>query len=198
MSDDVFESPSSTREEILAAAYRALCRHGYAALTIKKIGAELDKSTSLVYHHYDSKDDLLSACLEFMLDQYEQEFVETEPTTPKETLEAAFDDFLDPAMPAERYEFIRALVELRGQTPHDERYREQFTRSDRLFEERFAELVAAGIETGQFREVDPESTATMLHTLFAGALFKYATADEERLSTLRSEIDAYLETRLYA
>lgn len=198
MTSDVFESPSSTREEILAAAYRALCRHGYATLTIEKIGAELDKSTSLVYHHYDSKDDLLASCLEFLLDQYEREFMEAEPADPKSTLNGAFDDFLDPEMSTERYEYVRALVELRGQAPHDERYREQFTRSDRLFEERFAEIVAAGVESGQFRDVDPEATAAMLHTLFAGALFKHATADEERLATLRTEIDAYLETRLYA
>lgn len=193
-----FESPDSTREEILAAAYRALCRHGYAPLTIEKIGAELDKSTSLVYHHYEGKDDLLLACLEFMLDQYEAEFVETEITDPRRTLEAAFDEFLDPEMPAERYEFIRALVELRGQAPHDERYREQFDRSDGLFEQRFAGIIDAGIERGQFRAVDTDSVAAMLHTLFSGALFNHATAEDDRLRVVRAEIDAYLETQLYA
>jgi AcrR family transcriptional regulator len=195
---DLFESPDSTREEILAAAYRALCRHGYAPLTIEKIGAELDKSTSLVYHHYEGKDDLLLACLEFMLDQYETEFVETEVTDPRGTLEAAFDDFLDPEMPAERYDFVRALVELRGQAPHDERYREQFDRSDRLFEQRFAEIIEAGIESGQFSAVDADAVAAMLHTLFSGALINHATAEDERLTALRGEIDAYLEARLYA
>ncbi|WP_336136064.1 TetR/AcrR family transcriptional regulator [Natronomonas amylolytica] len=195
---DFFESPDSTREEILAAAYRALCRHGYAPLTIEKIGAELDKSTSLVYHHYEGKDDLLLACLEFMLDQYEADFVATEISDPKATLDAAFDEFLAPGMPSERYEFIQALVELRGQAPHDERYRKQFDRSDRLFERRFAELIEAGIETGQFRAVDAESVAAMLHTLFSGALFKHATAEDESGEALRAEIDAYLEARLYA
>jgi AcrR family transcriptional regulator len=195
---DPFESPDSTREEILGAAYRALCRHGYAPLTIEKIGDELDKSTSLVYHHYEGKDDLLLACLEFMLDQFESEFVETEITNPKETLEAAFDEFLAPRMPAERYEFVGALVELRGQAPHDERYREQFDRSDCLFERRFVDIIEAGIEAGQFRAVDVESVAAMLHTLLAGALFKHATAEEDSATEIRAEIDAYLDARLYA
>jgi AcrR family transcriptional regulator len=198
VSGSFFESPSSTREEILGAAYRALCRHGYAPLTIQKIGAELDKSTSLVYHHYDGKDELLLACLEFMLDQYETAFTETEPDDPKAALEAALDEYLTPEMPDERADFVGALVELRGQAPHDERYREQFTRSDRLFEERFARLIEAGIEAGQFREVDADAVAATLLTLFSGALFTHMTADETRTPTVRAEIEAYLEDRLYA
>jgi len=69
--DDPFAEPSDTRQAILGAAFRALCEHGYANVTIKRIGDEFDKSPSLVYHHYDGKDDLLIDLLEYLLDEFE-------------------------------------------------------------------------------------------------------------------------------
>ena len=69
--DDPFAEPSNTRQAILGAAFRALCEHGYANVTIQRIGDEFDKSPSLVYHHYDGKDDLLIDLLGFLLDEFE-------------------------------------------------------------------------------------------------------------------------------
>ncbi|OYR82216.1 TetR family transcriptional regulator, partial [Halorubrum ezzemoulense] len=69
--NDPFAEPSDTRQAILGAAFRALCEHGYANVTIQRIGDEFDKSPSLVYHHYDGKDDLLIDLLGFLLDEFE-------------------------------------------------------------------------------------------------------------------------------
>ena len=69
--NDPFAEPSNTRQAILGAAFRALCEHGYANVTIQRIGDEFDKSPSLVYHHYDGKDDLLIDLLGFLLDEFE-------------------------------------------------------------------------------------------------------------------------------
>ncbi|QAU12403.1 TetR family transcriptional regulator [Halorubrum sp. BOL3-1] len=69
--DDPFAEPADTREAILGAAFRALREHGYASVTIQRIGDEFDKSPSLVYHHYDGKDDLLLDLLGFLLDAFE-------------------------------------------------------------------------------------------------------------------------------
>lgn len=196
---EFFEEPASTREEILGAAYRALCQYGYTDLTIQKIGSEFDKSTSLVYHHYDGKDELLVACLEYMLETYESEFVEVPIEDPRERLEESFDEMLVEDVPKEKYQFMRALVELRGQASHDDRYRDHFTRSDRLFQSQLAAIVEAGVECGQFREVDPEKMAAMLQTFFAGWLFRRVTVDEETwIADARAEFDSFLQTRLYA
>lgn len=193
-----FESPETTREEILAAAYRALCAHGYAELTIERIGEEFEKSVSLIYHHYDGKDELLLACLDFMLEQHE---TGTDPeigSNPRAEIEAlcewlAFDD-----APAEHRQFHRALAELRGQAPHNPAFREHFTRSDTFFRDRLVEIIDAGIEDGTFRDVDAERIAEMIHTIVSGAFFRYATSDSDAwLSAVREELRAYLEDRLY-
>lgn len=195
---DIFEDPDSTREEILAAAYRALCAHGYADLTIDRIGDEFEKSVSLIYHHYDGKDDLLLACLEFMLEHYRADADAESPSDPRAELECLCDSLLfADASPGDQ-QFVRALIELRGQAPHNAAYRDYFTRSDRFFQERIETILETGIERGVFREVDPERTGQMIHTILSGALFRYATADDDEwLPPLREELRAYNERVLY-
>ena len=193
---DVFEDPGSTREEILAAAYRALCAHGYADLTIDRIGEEFDKSVSLIYHHYDGKDDLLLACLEFMLENYRDDMGHA--SDPREELECLCDWLLFTDAPPEDRQFVRALAELRGQAPHNRAYRDYYTRSDQFFQERIEAIVETGIERGAFRDVDPERTAQMIHTVLSGALFRYATSnDDEWLQAVRKELQDYVEGTLY-
>jgi AcrR family transcriptional regulator len=196
---DVFESPDSTREEILAAAYRALCTHGYAELTMERIGEEFEKSVSLVYHHYDGKDDLLLACLEFMLERYQEETEAGRPDDPRAALEQFCDRVSVPDAPPEGRQFVRALVELQGQAPHTPAYRDYFTRSDRFFRRRLSTIIEAGTEDGTFREVDPERTAELLHTVLSGAFLRYATTEgEEWPGTLRAALRAHNERMLYA
>jgi AcrR family transcriptional regulator len=195
---DVFEDPDSTREEILAAAYRALCRHGYADLTIEKIGDEFDKSISLIYHHYDGKDELLLACLDFMLEQHRTETEAGESADPRAELEALVNRGLLLDSSSDDRAFIRSLVELRGQAPHNAAFRKHFTRSDAFFRARLEEIIEAGIENGAFYDVETDRAAEMIHTLVAGAFFRYATADDaEWRPKLREELQAYFETRLY-
>ena len=195
---DVFEAPDSTREEILAAAYRALCAHGYAELTMERIGEEFEKSVSLVYHHYDGKDDLLLACLEFMLENYRSDDGCDPSSDPRKAMERLCDRISLVDAPPEAQRFVRALVELRGQAPHNAAYREYFTRSDRFFQERIETIIETGIDQGAFRDVDPERTAGMLHTVLSGAFFRYATAEETGwIDDVREELQAYNRRTLY-
>ncbi|KOX96151.1 TetR family transcriptional regulator [Halorubrum sp. ASP121] len=167
--DDPFAEPSNTRQAILGAAFRALCEHGYANVTIQRIGDEFDKSPSLVYHHYDGKDDLLLDLLGFLLDQFEASVADGSLAEPADDAAAAaadevpemppeafdrsareqLDDYLtavvdpasldDPYAPDER--FVTVMTELRAQAASDEAYRDHFDRSDRVFGEYLERLV---------------------------------------------------------
>lgn len=193
-----FEEPASTREEILGAAYRALSTHGYAELTIDKIGEEFDKSASLIYHHYDGKDDLLLACLDFMLDRYKRDPLTEEYSGPRAAIEGVCERVLLADASTDHQQFIRTLIELRAQTPHDSDYREHFTRSDRVFRSHLAAIVEAGIEQGEFRAVDPDRTAVMLQVFLSGVFLIYVTSDDDEwMADARAELEAYLDARLY-
>lgn len=193
------DEPDDTREAIMQATYHALCRHGYAGLTIQRIGDEFSKSKSLLYHHYDGKDELLLDFLAFMLSYYEETLPEQSYDDARDHLEAILDHALAPDRGAERDEYAAAIVELRAQAATDENYHEHFSRSDRFFRDRLADVVTTGIDQGVFRETDPDRTAAFLLTTMNGAMTRRATTDAaESLADVRRELQAYLETSLYA
>ncbi|GAB7012434.1 TetR/AcrR family transcriptional regulator [Halolamina salina] len=191
--------PESTRESIMRATYLALCEHGYAGLTIQRISESFEKSKSLLYHHYDDKDELLLAFLQFMLEEHEASVPETADGDAVERLDAVLDAMLAPSLAAEHEEFTAAMVELRAQAAHDERYREQFAEHDRVFRDRLVDVIADGIDAGAFREVDPESVAEFLSTVVAGAMTRRVTGGDDVAATAaRDELDDYVDRVLLA
>jgi AcrR family transcriptional regulator len=192
--------PETTRESIMRATYLALCDHGYAGLTIQRIGESFGKSKSLLYHHYDDKDELLLAFLQFMLEEYESSLPEADAGGDAlDRLDALLDGMLTPSLSAEERGFTAAMIELRAQAAHDERYREQFADHDRFFGEQLVEVVADGIESGLFRDVDADEVAEFLSTTVAGAMTRRVTGGGDRAATAtRTALDGYVQRVLLA
>lgn len=198
MSPEPFtEEPSGTREAIMFATYRALRTHGYADLTIQRIGDEFEKSKSLLYHHYEGKDELLVDFLEFLLDRFEQD-VPLDGNEDAETQLWTLVDHLHPVpLDAVRRDVMTAIVELRAQAPHDDAVRKQFTLSDRYFQDRIATVVREGVETGEFREVDPDAAAAFLFSTLHGSLLRRLTADDGSVGeVVEREVEAYVDEHL--
>ena len=187
--------PTDTREAIMQATYLALCKHGYANLTIQRIADEFSKSKSLLYHHYDGKDDLLLDFLGYMLEQFEERLPD-EPERAEDQIEAIVDRAFGASMDDERLDFIRAMVELRAQAAHDENYRDHFTRSDEFFREQLMRIIRSGVEQGVFRDVDPERIATFFQTLMTGVMTQRVTTNEDTIAAVREEFEAYLRSQL--
>lgn len=190
------DEPADTREAIMQATYRALREHGYAGLTIQRIGDEFSKSKSLLYHHYEGKDGLLLDFLSFMLERFEGTMPDREYDDAREHLETMVEHALPADLDPEHAEFRAAMVELRAQAATNEAYREHFTRNDRFFRERFAAVVRRGIEEGTFREVDPDRVAATLLATVHGAMQEEATTDAAKTAAVREELRTYLRSRL--
>ncbi len=192
------DAPEDTRAAIMRATYAALTEHGYANLTIQRIADEFEKSKSLLYHHYDGKDELLVDFLAYMLEHFEAETSCEACPSPR----ARLDDLLDRVVPEEltdeKRAFTSAMVELRAQASHDGAYREQFTKHDTVLRDRFAGIVSDGAEAGEFQDVDPETTADFLLAVVNGIRHQRVTrTDDGGVPTTRAELDSYLELRLY-
>ena len=195
--EDLFENPEGTREAIMEATYRALCKHGYADLTIQRIGDEFPKSKSLLYHHYDSKDALLLDFLAFMLEHFETSVPREDYPDAAAQLQAVFNHVLPDELDEDRREFTSAMVELRAQAAHDPEYREHFTRSTRFFHDRFMTIIEDGIEAGIFREVDSDRVAALFLATIDGARFQRVTTNGDAgIPAVRAELQNYVETRL--
>lgn len=204
MSPTAFENPTGTREEILAATYRTLCTHGYTDLTIQRIGEEFEKSPSLIYHHYEDKDDLVLSCLAFMLDQFEERITnggihDEHHTDPRTRLESFLAWALEPDADTDQQQFMELIVELRARAAHDEQYRKHFERSDRVFERYLTTILEDGVEQEVFETTAPERVAAGLVTTLAGVMVRRSTVESESwLEAVDTELNAYLEACVYA
>ncbi len=195
---DPFESADDdTHGQMMRATYDALRKHGYADLTIQRIGDEFPKSKSLVYQHYDGKDELLVDFLDLMLDHFESGFQGVDDPDPRERLRRVLDHTLAPDVPDEQRAFTRAMTALRGQATHDAAFRDHFTETEAVFRSHFAAIVRDGVEAGTFRHVDPDAVAEYVATTLHGAMFRRATTNEAMdVTAVRRELDAYLDARL--
>lgn len=188
-------------EEIMGATYRALCRHGFAALTMQDIADESARSKAALHYHYDTKHDLLVAFLEYLYQRFEARLREVDDDEPVAWLYGLVDALLDPPERADAREFRTAMLELRAQAPYDRAYRDRLANFDALARELVREAVAAGVESGAFRaDVDPAETATFVVTVASGAITRRVTLDcpDPPVEAARRAIHAHVASHLLA
>lgn len=192
-----FHDTDETQTALMQATYDALCKHGYAGLTIQRIGDEFPKSKSLIYQYYSGKEELLVAFLGFMIDCFESDIPIDDSDSAYEQLQAHLDHLLALTLEGERYEFMSAMTELQGQAPHNEAYREHFTKTDQVFHTHLTDILQTGIDNGEFRAVDPEQTAELLLSVINGAMLRRMTTnDSPDFQAVRAELDEYIRFRL--
>ena len=194
--DNDTDGQTDTQAAIMEATYRALCDHGYADLTIQAIADEFAKSKSLLYYHYDTKDEILVAFLSYMLDQFPVEDAVDPADSPDDQLWSLIDNAVPPSPDAEQRAFRVALFELRSQALSNEAYREQFTRADRFMKETLTDVLVAGIDDGTFRDVDVEPTVELLATILDGGMLRRTTITGDNTPEIREALAQYVETQL--
>ncbi|RLM62628.1 TetR/AcrR family transcriptional regulator [Halorubrum sp. Atlit-26R] len=191
------EKWSTAEEEIMQATYQTLLVNGYADLSISGIADELGKSKAALYYHYDSKDDLLVAFLEFAVDRFEA-MVSTETgENPNEDLEHVVEKLL-PLQPVEEQRQLQeVLVGLRSQAVTNEPFREQFTRIDERLATTIGEIIQRGIDEGVFRDVDPTRVAEHILATVNGAMYARATTDRQNApAAARVSLSSYIDSEL--
>lgn len=167
---------SVSREEIIQAAADVLSQKGYETTTMKDIAAEVDLTAASLYHHFKNKNALLLAVLEVGMDvalsRIRPVAESDEPNREKlrqmihvHVVSLAEHTAVGAAMVFE----IGALLDVKPSTGRTQlensdssRQRLFFERRD-AFEDSFRQVVAAGVASGEFRQVDvPIFVKTML------------------------------------
>lgn len=195
MVDPPERSASSPNEEIMWATYRALREHGYADLTIKRIAEEYGKSTAAIHYHYDTKDDLLAAYLDYLLDQFVETVRGVETTDPEQRMGLLLDKLL--VDPEDHQDLLIAMLEMRSQAPFKEAFRERFRQNDEYIRYMLKAVINHGIDEGVFEDVDADHTARALMTIVDGARTRAVVLDEgEELATARRTADEYVSAIL--
>lgn len=186
-----------TNEAIMQATYRALCKHGYPATSISKIAQEFEKSKSLLYYHYEDKEQLLEDFLRYLLDRFESELAGIDDEGPYDHLLAVVE-FLVPAdLGDEQLRFRRALLEIRSQAPYHATYHDQLERTDELVIAELVRAIERGIEAEEFRAVNARRTAEFIYTTAHGAIGRGVTLDDaDVVREIREAIVEYVDSQL--
>lgn len=195
MADPPERTFSETDEAIMEATYRALREHGYADLTIKRIADEYGKSTAAVHYYYDTKDELLAAFLDYLLEQFVDSIHGVETTDPEERLELLLDELL--VKPQENPDLSIALLEMRSQAPYKEAFSERFQQNDEYIRYMLKAVVNHGIDEGVFDDVDADHITRSLMTIVDGGRTRAVVLDNlEELETARRTASEYVDAML--
>jgi AcrR family transcriptional regulator len=161
--------PPAARAEAVQAVRRALAEHGYAGLTTKRIAAESEKSEAFLFYHYDSKEDLVLAFMDWATGRVTDR-LEGAEGTPAQQLYGLCDALVgDPGDDIERGTNV-AMMELLAHARHNGAFRDRLIAYEEAIIGDTADLIREGIAAGQFRDVDPESTAAFILTLADGTV----------------------------
>lgn len=167
-----------THQVLMDATYRTLATAGYDDLSLRAVAEEAGKSRGLVHYHFDSKHDLVLSLLDYLLAGLEADLEpaasdaepgEMAPSDPERALRDLLDRVGYGPRDGDPDAYYRALYAIRGRAPFDDAIRERLTRNYRHVVGRCAAIIEAGIESGHFRPVDPETTATFLVVAVDGA-----------------------------
>ncbi len=186
-----------TQAAIMRATYRALCDRGYANLTMQAIADEFDKSKAVIHYHYDTKEDLLVAFLEYLLEN----FGRTVDTEAMMTLGAEADpaerllellEILLVGSPERRrgetdfdhWNLVVAMLEVRSAAPYNGEFRRQLTTNFQTVEAMVIAILEEGIDRGRFRAIDPEATAVLLLSVINGCRIYQVTLEREDVAEL--------------
>lgn len=182
------------KKEIIEATNSALQKHSYSDLSIQNIADEFEKSKSLLYHHYNSKDEILLDFLDHILERFEDEvFSEEGEDIVEEFQEKAFMAF----NVCEDCGFLKTLVELRAQALRDEEFSKRFERFEEVYVKRITELLEEGQREGEFRkDLKAEKVARFINLVNNEAI--YRKAENHGLESSKDELRNYLDSRVYS
>jgi AcrR family transcriptional regulator len=181
-------------QEIVEATFRALQKHGYADLTIQKIGDEFEKSKSLLYYHYDEKDEIVRDLLDFAVEQFLADLDEQTDDDPVASLREMVDQLLPVEADEEALAARHVIVELRAQAVVNPEFRAAFTEIDERLYEQVRAYIERAVETGRLEVVNVGAAAEEFIALLNGALLESATTDRDVVPPVRAALGRQLDS----
>ncbi len=176
------------RAQIVSGARQAFSRKGYDAATVGDIAEAAGVSKGLIYHYFRSKEDILLATAEALMDGFAEymERMSTAETTAAEKLLAL--QHLHIRETVKVWDLVQIMIEFWSESvrrPEIARPYAQMFRKARAYLEA---IIEAGIASGEFRPVPAKEVASLMIAIVDG-LTVHRTLDKRAFSW-RSVSDA--------
>ena len=159
VNEDTRRSPKweVRRQAIIDTSAHLFARQGYHATGITELCTANDLGKGALYHYIGSKEELLASIHDRVMDEVMAgaDRVAEVGGTPSDQLAMLGDELLDVIhrYPDHVWVFLHEFPALTGERA------EQFRVRRRAYERRVESVVRAGVEAGEFRDVDPWLTA---------------------------------------
>jgi len=144
-------------EAIIDTSARVFAHRGYHATGIMELCAANDLGKGALYHYIGSKEELLAAIHDRVMDEVMlgADRVAGAGGTPSQQLAMLGDELLDVIhrYPDHVWVFLHEFPALTGERA------EQFRQRRRVYERRVEAVLQAGVDSGEFRQVQPRLTA---------------------------------------
>jgi AcrR family transcriptional regulator len=202
MSEHEAPATGETTDRIMRATYCALCRHGYADLTMQAIADESELSKAALHYHYGSKAALLESFLDYLLDSFHDRVADIDATDPHDRLLALVELLFEPPGGDSDAEFRTAMLELNAQAPYAPVLRERLAEFDSTLREELTATLERAAAAGLLRDdVAPATAAEFVVTVSQGAHTRRVALDRETTAAeaaLRDYLEGLFEAEVAA
>ncbi|WP_277541801.1 TetR/AcrR family transcriptional regulator [Haloarcula laminariae] len=182
-------------ESVALAVQEALAQHGYERLTTAKIAEAYENSEAGLYYYFDSKDEMIAAFLDLAADHLREDLLRVETEDPEAAIRDACDFLF--RTPEHEYAGIAvAIMELLSHAPYNETLRAPLLELETACLDALTDIVAAGVEQGVFREVEPRATAAFLLAAADGSTGIAVALEMDVADDLRDGWEAYVDSLL--
>ncbi|MFC7137753.1 TetR/AcrR family transcriptional regulator [Halobaculum litoreum] len=179
---------------MVEATFAAIHRHGYSDLTIQAIADEFEKSKSLLYYHYDDKDEIVADLLDYALDWFLSAVDDRTTDDPVENLRAVVEELLPVDPTDEELAGRHVVMELRAQAVTNPEFRATFTEIDERLHDRIAGHVREILDRRGVEGVDADDAAEQFLAVLNGTLIESVTTDRDVTPAMRRSLLTRLET----
>lgn len=162
---------ATTQKAILDAAKTLIVKHGFEAMTLRQLAAEVGVQPASIYRYIESKDTLLAALMTEHMDTliHAWEALEDKGETPDEQLEA-FVAFHIRYHVERREDVFIANMELRSL---GEAARADVVAKRRAYELNLWRILEEGVQSGAFPKTDLEVATYAILAMLTGVCFWY-------------------------
>jgi len=151
------------RKEIIEGFFKVIAETGFANASIREITEAAGVSKGVLHHYFENKEAMVLGVMDHVLETYMSEFLEG-----LEKSEAASDRF--------DMEFSRAWMEFWILSKTNTAISEALRNCYGQMVEVLAKIIRKGVESGEFKEVDPIATANTLIAALEGTTMLWVVA----------------------
>ena len=161
------------RRQIVEALFKCLAEKGHQNITVKDIAKRAGLHYGVIHYYFKSKDEIVSALADSLVSKYEGLMLERVQAIDSASgkLQAALDFLVDEFIFNKRLN--RVFYNLVQMAFEQKTVRKALRKQLRIYRSRIAEVVAKGIETGEFVSHDPVESATLMVAVIEGMALQW-------------------------